>query len=367
MMTARALLVVCAVASAVACACAYSPGPDGNEKLSPPLVDNTPPTRETPFAGEALVTKGADDKVMLGLLEKYGSLALSSAHLAYAPDDRHANEDDTLYMCPAVPMSIYYHNKRWAKDGYTAGGNFVILTNPKMKVAVVAFRGTDGLTDVKHDLSPFRTKFTMPHPYDASPEEAAKPERKCGSTQEGFRTQFNALSEALVARMAAWEQSDRSEKAAGRSPTYEHIIFTGHSLGGALSVIAATTVAGRFPDIGKRITTITFGAPQIGTTDFRKCFYDVIKHSTRVENRRDPVTELPLTFRSMGYTKVVPPCQLKGINLARCHLLNQYHDGLSAWRSFESGRRNVCFQFEEKADRALGYALSNHAAEVIKN
>ncbi|CAI5439969.1 unnamed protein product [Caenorhabditis angaria] len=50
-------------------------------------------------------------------------------------------------------------------------------------------------------------------------------------------------------------------------PTHE-LIFTGHSLGGAIASIASTAFVRNHPEIGNRTSLITFGQPRVGNLEY---------------------------------------------------------------------------------------------------
>lgn len=80
-------------------------------------------------------------------------------------------------------------------------------------------------------------------------------------------------------------------------PTYE-IIVTGHSLGGALSILSAPRLALDFPD--KNVTAITFGTPRCTKTKFKPWARDISNCAIwSIINGPDPVPRTPSDVR--GY------------------------------------------------------------------
>ena len=76
---------------------------------------------------------------------------------------------------------------------------------------------------------------------------------------------------------------------------YDTIVCTGHSLGSAMAIIAATLLYHEFPD--KTIKTHTFGAPRAGDLQFSQWFNTHITDNWRVFNENDPVPCLPPSLR----------------------------------------------------------------------
>ena len=123
---------------------------------------------------------------------------------------------------------------------------------------VLAFRGTEkSPRDWKTDL---RAKLVP-----------ARDERKPGLIHQGFQESYYAV-EALI------------EKELARFPG-EPLYLTGHSLGGALAVVAT-----RFLDAGDLAACYTFGSPRVGdlslAAEFRTPIY-------RLVNAADAVPRLP--------------------------------------------------------------------------
>ena len=80
-----------------------------------------------------------------------------------------------------------------------------------------------------------------------------------------------------------------------------HIIFTGHSLGGALSSLAAMCAyTSRYaPEL--KLTNITFGSPKIGNYGFAKIYNEWITDNVHYYNSRDPIPYFP-TFPQQYYS-----------------------------------------------------------------
>ena len=138
--------------------------------------------------------------------------------------------------------------------------------NPATKTAFVAFRGTQTFDDW---VGNFDALF---EPYRYVP--------NGGQVHVGFQAIYGALHDSVAAGIGA--------AIAG----CDDLLVTGHSLGGALSVIAS-------PDIAKNLTPslvpelITFAGPAAGLSDFARFFDLVIPSCYRVVNFWDLVPRLP--------------------------------------------------------------------------
>lgn len=83
--------------------------------------------------------------------------------------------------------------------------------------------------------------------------------------------------------------------------SYSNIVFTGHSLGGAIATIAASYFGGEYHD--KNMYCVSFGAPRVGNWRFVKTFHKRVYKSFRFENRNDIVTNFPPKIFSYKHVK----------------------------------------------------------------
>lgn len=130
---------------------------------------------------------------------------------------------------------------------------------------VIAFRGTDDTDDIRYDAN-FSTE---PGEFGAR-------------VHSGFRF---ALSKV-------WGDVESVILA-----TDKKVLITGHSLGGALALLAAA----RMLDMGRRVEgVVTFGQPRVGKGKFaREINLRMQSRVFRVINFVDPVTRVPLAIQ--GY------------------------------------------------------------------
>ena len=96
----------------------------------------------------------------------------------------------------------------------------------------------------------------------------------------------------LDSHVALWPKVEQAiaQRIAAAPP--RAIIVTGHSKGGALAVIGATAIRGRFPDIPVQV--VTFAAPRAGGRSFADAYGRQRIPTLRYENRADLVPYLPL-------------------------------------------------------------------------
>ncbi len=167
-----------------------------------------------------------------------------------------------------------------------------ITKSKENKAVVVAFRGTDtfdnALTDANSDMDDVnmdkqkcKVDKTVVDAYDYQ-------ESGC-RVHSGFNKYYNKLQQKLKQRINTLLASDNSIK---------HIIFTGHSLGGAIATLAVPDVSRWLEENGNthiERSLITFGSPRVGNAQFAH-YVDVeakLKENFRVTYNKDPVTCVP--------------------------------------------------------------------------
>ncbi|MET0546645.1 MAG: lipase family protein [Caulobacterales bacterium] len=141
--------------------------------------------------------------------------------------------------------------------------------------AVVAFRGTTSATDRKLDLDFFTEPMHIP-------------DRPAVKVHRGFYSAYRKIEDQL------WD--DLMHLTGDKA-----IYLTGHSLGGAIALVASAALIADDEEskaLGDRIAAVyTFGGPRVGCKDFENC---VKAPHYRVVNRFDVVPLVPPNF-VMGY------------------------------------------------------------------
>ncbi len=137
--------------------------------------------------------------------------------------------------------------------------------------AVFAFRGTDSFADMFADIMIYR---------DKTPDEM---QVAGGYIHRGFFLQYSSILSKVREKVAL---------------TSKPLIFTGHSLGGALATLFALTVKTENPT--RHVSCCTFGSPKVGNKAFVNAFNSKVDVSIRIVNNHDGVTYRP-TF---GYAHV---------------------------------------------------------------
>jgi hypothetical protein len=72
-----------------------------------------------------------------------------------------------------------------------------------------------------------------------------------------------------------------------------NIYISGHSLGGALTVVSAFSISTVMPEWGSKIKTVTVGCPRVGNHLFKRLYNQRVPHSLRIVHDNDLVTRIP--------------------------------------------------------------------------
>lgn len=146
----------------------------------------------------------------------------------------------------------------------------------------IVFRGTESFRDVLADLNMIRVRMDLP---SISGNNRPK-------VHWGFLRQFRTIESQVRDHITRYLEEDSST-----NPNPKKIIFSGHSLGGALGTLASVQFGLENPNVP--ITCITFGSPRVGNSSFATMFDRCVQHSYRYVNEDDPVPmgPTPLRFR----------------------------------------------------------------------
>ena len=135
---------------------------------------------------------------------------------------------------------------------------------------VIAFRGTFSATDILTDLNFFKERIFLENYLYLS---------NFLYVHSGFYNQFNSARGVLNYKIKSCVEKNKP------------IIFTGHSLGGAVATIGSLIYSYKF--FNYDISCITFGSPRVGCHSFADVFDRKIENSLRFVNDNDPVPCIP--------------------------------------------------------------------------
>ena len=180
----------------------------------------------------------------------------------------------TIYFCSKLANEAYSDKLKTIQNS-----TLLINQNTDCEVHVglhnniiyVACRGTSSLKDAIHDIQLWRTKCKF---------------LKNTCVHSGFLQQYISIQCNVQEEIRNILNNEKKIKS---------IVFTGHSLGGALSTIAALDFKLKNPKI--IVKCITFASPRVGCPKFAKLFNANVDISHRLVYHRDPVTFAPFCLR----------------------------------------------------------------------
>ena len=195
----------------------------------------------------------------------------------------HNNEQSVLehcVKCPTLLKSDLSSETRLIQNDCQA-----YACHYKDSLAIV-FRGTESFRDILTDINMIRVRMDLPY--------VAEDDRP--KVHWGFLRQFRTIEDQVrdhIDNYLKEAENEAGDNYINVEP--KKIIFSGHSLGGALSSLAAVQFGHEYPDIP--IKCITFGSPRVGNSSFVKYFDDCVEESHRFVNEDDPVPMGPTPIR----------------------------------------------------------------------
>lgn len=190
---------------------------------------------------------------------------------------------------------------------------------------IIWFRGTESLKDILIDLNFFRTPLKL------------KNNDKNVLVHQGFYNQFESVFTPLNKTINNYVLDYKNRN--------QHLIFVGHSLGGALATISACYFSHVYPTL--KVSCITFGSPRVGNNHFVNAFNSSVSESYRFVNDNDPVPCLPSRLR------------YKHVNGCKWLYQDQILNETKGWRFYRFLKNTFLSLF------GYGYnALNDHSCET---
>ncbi|PIA19248.1 alpha/beta-hydrolase [Coemansia reversa NRRL 1564] len=150
-----------------------------------------------------------------------------------------------------------------------------IARNPSGRIIVVAFQGTDDISQWIDNLN--ITQVPWP------------PQISGSQVHAGFLRGYTSAQDSILSKL---------ESLANQYPGYS-IAIVGHSLGGARAAICLLDISIKMPDLLPRISLFTQGQPRTGNKEFANAVDNLQSSKYRVVYEYDIATRLPLF--SMDY------------------------------------------------------------------
>ena len=180
------------------------------------------------------------------------------AKMAYFP------ENPNLINSFAKKNDLIFDSK---KDIFTdKNTNTVVLFFKRNNIIYISFRGTivTSLENIEEDIDIYKVPF-----YGTN-------------VSRGFLKGWSGLRSEVLSRVAESNS----------------VVITGHSLGAAISSIAAIDI---FETTKIKPICVTFASPRVGDELFVELFKKLIGESTRVEGKFDPIPRLPTTYQGFKH------------------------------------------------------------------
>lgn len=195
-----------------------------------------------------------------------------------------AYSDDDSYLMRSMLTERGWQIEKLAQKTSRADARAYLVSRGDVKILTVA--GTERIKDVEVDFRVGRVHL------NDNDEPLAPYEKKVGDkvfVHRGFRDYADVvLSDGLAERLTTSLKKNPNET----------LYLTGHSLGGAVAIIAALRLADSGVD-KSRLKVITFGSPAVGSQALAKIYDDKID-LTRVVMKGDAIKR---SLRGLGYVQ----------------------------------------------------------------
>lgn len=189
------------------------------------------------------------------------------------------SSEDAILLAAMMNQAyrLFEKEKVVLPQGYTLRFNILALAGveePEQEVfgfiaeskdnVVITFRGTRTFKDNESD----QDFFQIPYPFV----------RNVGKTHRGFTCIYQSAREELIGEL-------------NKLSTNKRLFVAGHSLGGALAVLAALDIA---VNTGfKNPVVYTYGSARVADPEFASSFNQTVKNSFRIVNVHDIIPTLP--------------------------------------------------------------------------
>lgn len=140
---------------------------------------------------------------------------------------------------------------------------------------IVCFRGTESIQDWITDAMVLQVPMDL-----EGVEDEERPQVHCG-----FLRQFRSIQDDITRIIHDYVIQTEMPR----------ILFTGHSLGGALATLASLEYGIKYRHVP--VNCVTFGSPRVGNDVFVRYFNHVTDESLRFVNQEDPIPGVPTELR----------------------------------------------------------------------
>ncbi|CAE7270948.1 LIP, partial [Symbiodinium sp. CCMP2456] len=195
---------------------------------------------------------------------------------------KHGMRERVVNLCPRISDWEEYFLNDDAENVHAR-----VYKSASAQVAVVSFRGTQAKSaqnwEIDSDINMLNVQLGAPGPHGPAPSEV--------NIHEGFYLEL----QRVLPHVRKWvEGYIEGTQGLFGIPSYWKLVFTGHSLGAALAILAATMAEAeswpRLPD-----AVIAFAAPRVGDKGLSQWWEsrDLCKKLLRVSVYNDVITYMP--------------------------------------------------------------------------
>lgn len=227
--------------------------------------------------------------------------SMNASSLSYIAKLSYCNErefrENLKVMSPTIPAPNHIHYFDAAINGYSDAQMYVLTYDDCI---VFTVRGSSSIYDAITDLYTQKKLF---QDVQYSNYVDGKIYKKI-KVHAGFLSQYNTVKFNIIANVfeklwnnksLAKKQDQEQEKEKDKEPTKVapvKVIFTSHSLGAALSTLAAATLKAQFTN-NVTIENWTFGCPRVGNKMFVKYYNENVDKTFRYVCGDDIITKIP--------------------------------------------------------------------------
>jgi len=227
---------------------------------------------------------------------------------------------------------------------------FVYDIHEATDTLIVAFRGTKTWSDLVADITIYKDKLidVCYTPYYLKHERPRS--RDLPYVHQGFYEIFNLMKYEFLNVVNNYLYGESTEH---RVSTKKRIVVTGHSLGGAISVIASAMLYAHYHHLVEDdllwIENITFGAPKVGNAEFKRIYDDwmgrKMNHCIHYYHSSDPVPSVPfIQFYALSKAHCVNRTCESLLYGSQYHHLESYRD-----RILQAEEPEICLtEFQRK-------------------
>jgi predicted lipase len=207
------------------------------------------------------------------------------------------DEDFTIKLKIKDVINEYFEEEPTFFDSSSSGYNDaqVYFCFDKInKTLVISCRGTESTQDIWSDLQFWQDTLYDVYYHNNYHKYRDIYKKPCLHT--GFYNQYNTLKYIIYKHIHEYlyQVKDGNKERKLNNKITPRVVFTGHSLGGALATIAATCMSVQFMEYTNLIVEChTFGSPRVGNQSFINIFNRFVHVSNRYVNDLDPVPMIP--------------------------------------------------------------------------